>query len=504
MPTALFSVWDKSGLVELASALHSRDWNLLATGGTARALSEAGLPVRTVSSFTGEPELFGGRVKTLHPAIHAGLLARDTPEDRAVLDARGWEAIDLVAVNLYPFEDFIAGPQSDLASAVEQIDIGGVALLRAAAKNFARVTVLCDPMDYPNAVDPSDPKAFRLGMAHKAFARTAAYDRTIEGYLSQPGESSLPLQLTAYPALELRYGENPHQRAEYYSSTRGGGPLGGELMQGRQLSYNNLLDLDAAWRAANQFAAPVAVVVKHTSPCGMATASESSEALRLAIECDPTSAFGSVVASNRPINEAFADALGDLFIECLIAPEFGPGAGRRLAARRNLRLLRMRVEENRTARDIHRVTDGFLQQDQDVGDPPSAEGWQVVTRRHPSDQELEGLRFAWLACQPVKSNAIVLSRSEGTAHFTVGIGGGQPNRVDSVRLAGMRAGDRAAGAMLASDGFFPFPDGIEVAAELGVTAVVQPGGSRRDQEVIEAADKAGLAMVFAGARHFRH
>jgi len=504
LPTALFSVWDKSGLVELASALHGRDWKLLATGGTARALSEAGLPVRTVSSYTGEAELFEGRVKTLHPAIHAALLARDTPEDRAVLEARGWEAIDLIAVNLYPFEDFIAGPQADLASAVEQIDIGGVALLRAAAKNFERVTVLCDPIDYPSAVEPSDPKAFRINMAQKAFARTAEYDRAIEGYLSQPRESSLPLQLTAYPALELRYGENPHQRAEYYSSTPGGGPLGGELMQGKQLSYNNLLDLDAAWRAAKQFSTPVAVVIKHTSPCGMATAPESSEAVRLAIECDPTSAFGSVVASNRPIDEAFADALGDLFIECLVAPEFSPGAGRRLAARRNLRLLRMRVEASRNAREIHGVTGGLLQQEQDLGDPTDAEGWQVATRRHPSDQEMEGLRFAWLACQPVKSNAIILSRSEGTAHFTVGIGGGQPNRVDSVRLAGMRAGDRAAGAMLASDGFFPFPDGIEVAAELGVTAVVQPGGSRRDGEVIEAADEAGLAMVFTGARHFRH
>ncbi|MFQ5942649.1 MAG: bifunctional phosphoribosylaminoimidazolecarboxamide formyltransferase/IMP cyclohydrolase [Anaerolineales bacterium] len=504
MPTALFSVWDKSGLVELASALHRRDQKLLATGGTARALSEAGLPVRTVSSYTGEAELFGGRVKTLHPAIYAGLLARDTSEDRAVLEARGWEAIDLVAVNLYPFEDFAAGPQSDLALAVEQIDIGGVALLRAAAKNFERVTVLCDPTDYPSAVEPSDPKAFRLDMAQKAFARTAAYDRTVEGYLSQPRESPLPLQVTAYPALELRYGENPHQSAEYYSSTPGGGPLGGELMQGKQLSYNNLLDLDAAWRAANQFSTPVAVVFKHTSPCGIATAPESSEALRLAISCDPISVFGSVIASNRPINEAFADALGDMFIECLVAPAFTRGAARRLAARHSLRLLRMREAANRNAREIYSVTDGLLQQDRDLGDPSDAEGWYVVSRRHPSDQELDGLRFAWLACQPVKSNAIVLSRSEGTAHFTVGIGGGQPTRVDSVRLAGRRAAARAAGATLASDGFFPFPDGIEVAAELGVTAVVQPGGSRRDGEVIEAADEAGLAMVFTGVRHFRH
>ncbi len=504
MPTALFSVWDKTGLTELASALQRQGWTLLATGGTAEALSEAGLPVRTVSSYTGEPELFGGRVKTLHPAIHAALLARDNPEDRAVLEARGWETIDLVAVNLYPFEDFIAGSHSDLASAVEQIDIGGVALLRAAAKNFERVTVLCDPADYTNAVDPADPAAFRLGMAQKAFARTADYDRAIEGYLRQPGEHPLPLQVMAYPALELRYGENPHQSAEYFSSTPGGGPLGGELMQGKRLSYNNLLDLDAAWRAANQLSTPAVVVLKHTSPCGIATAPKSSAALRLAIECDPTSAFGSVVASNRPISEAFVEALGDLFIECLVAPEFSPGAGRRLAARRNLRLLRMRVEAKRTVGEIHSVTDGYLRQEQDLGDPSDIEGWKVVTRRQPSDQELEGLRFAWMACQPVKSNAIVLSRSEGAAHFTVGIGGGQPSRVDSVRLAGLRAGDRVAGAMLASDGFFPFPDGVEAAAELGVTAVVQPGGSRRDQEVVEAADQAGLAMVFTGVRHFRH
>ena len=504
MPTALFSVWDKSGMVELGSALHERGWSLLATEGTARALSEAELPVRTVADYTGEEELFEGRLKTLHPAIYAGLLARDLAEDRAVLEARDWESIDLVAVNLYPFENVTADPQVDPESAVEHIDIGGVALLRAAAKNFERVTVLCDPADYANAVEPVDPKAFRLSMARKAFARTAAHDRTIEAYLSRRGQESPPLDLSAYPALELRYGENPHQRAQYYSSAPGSGPLGGELLQGKQLSYNNLLDLDAAWQAISQFEAPAAVVVKHTSPCGIATAPEVAQAVRLAIECDPTSAFGSVIASNRPINEAFVEAMGELFVECLVAPEFGRGAGRRFAERRRLRLLRMRHEANRKTSEIYSVTGGLLQQEQDLGDPSDAEGWRVATRRQPSDHEFEGLRFAWLACQPVKSNAIVLSKWEGATHFTVGIGGGQPSRVDSVRLAGMRAGTRATGSVLASDGFFPFADGIEVAAELGVTAVVQPGGSRRDAEVIAAADDAGLAMVLTGVRHFRH
>lgn len=504
MPTALFSVWDKTGLVDLATALNGRGWELLASGGTARVLTEADLPVRTVSSLTGEPEMLGGRVKTLHPAVHAGLLARDVPEDRADLKARDWAPIDLVAVNLYPFEAIADQADSTQEQAVEMIDIGGVALLRAAAKNFERVTALSDPADYREALDPTDPEAFRRRMAHKAFARTAGYDAAIEDYLGRLAGAPTPLRLSAYPALELRYGENPHQAATFYSFTPGGGPLGGELLQGKTLSYTNLLDLDAAWQAVHRFSEPAVVVVKHTSPCGIASAPDVSEALPQAIASDPVSAFGSVIACSRPIEEAFVDGLGELFVECLVAPEFSAKARELLKARPNLRLLEVTRGESPHEYELRSISGGLLQQSLDRGDPPGNPSWKVVTHRQPTEQELADLQFAWLACQPVKSNAIVLARSQGVVRFTVGIGAGQPNRVDCVRIAGERAAERAAGAVLASDGFFPFPDGVGAAAALGVTAIAQPGGSRRDQSVIEAADAAGLAMVLTGARHFRH
>jgi len=504
VPTALFSVWDKTGLVDLATALNDRGWQFLASGGTARILAEADLPVRAVSSLTGEPEMLGGRVKTLHPAVHAGLLARDIPEDRAALKARDWEPIDLVAVNLYPFEAIAGQAGSTQEQALEMIDIGGVALLRAAAKNFERVTVLSDPADYGEALDPSDPEAFRRRMAHKAFARTAAYDAAIEAYLGQLSGASTPLRLSAYPSLELRYGENPHQQATYYSLTPGGGPLGGELLQGKALSYTNLLDLDAAWQAVNRFSEAAVVVVKHTSPCGIASSSDLSMALRKAIASDPVSAFGSVIACSRPVDGGFVHALNELFVECLIAPEFSGQARRLLKARPNLRLLKVPGGDSSDEFELRSVSGGLLRQSLDRGDPSGGASWRVVTQRQPTDQERTDMEFAWLACQPVKSNAIVLARSEGPLRFTVGIGAGQPNRVDSVRIAGRRAGERATGAVLASDGFFPFPDGVEAAAELGVTAIAQPGGSQRDQAVIEAADAAGLAMVLTGARHFRH
>lgn len=504
MPTALFSVWDKTGLVDLAMALNSRGWEILASGGTARALAEANLPVRTVSSLTGEPEMLGGRVKTLHPAVHAGLLARDVPEDRAALKARDWEPIDLVVVNLYPFEAIADQAGSTQEQVVEMIDIGGVALLRAAAKNFERVTALSDPADYKEALDPSDPEAFRKRMAHKAFARTAAYDAAIEAYFGQLAGAPTPLRLSAYPALELRYGENPHQQATYYSRTPGGGPLGGELLQGKALSYTNLLDLDAAWQAVHRFSESAVVVVKHTSPCGIASAPDLSEALRQAIACDPVSAFGSVIACSQPVDEGFVNALGELFVECLIAPEFSDEARELLRTRPNLRLLKVSGGDATHEYELRTVAGGLLRQSLDRVEPSGDPPWKVVTQRQPTEQELADMQFAWLACQPVKSNAIVLARSQGELRYAVGIGAGQPNRVDCVRIAGQRAAERAAGAVLASDGFFPFPDGVEAAAELGVTAIVQPGGSRRDQAVIEAADAAGLAMVLTGARHFRH
>ncbi|MCJ7568948.1 MAG: bifunctional phosphoribosylaminoimidazolecarboxamide formyltransferase/IMP cyclohydrolase [Anaerolineales bacterium] len=504
MPIALFSVWDKAGLTDFAAALGARGWELVASGGTARALAEADLPVRQVSELTGEPEMLDGRVKTLHPAVHAGLLARDTPEDRAELEAHGWRPIDLVAINLYPFEEIVALHDVTLEQAVEHIDIGGVTLLRAAAKNFARVTVLCDPADYPLALDTPDPAAFRQRMAHKAFVRTAVYDAAIETYLARLVGGAIPLRLTYYPSLELRYGENPHQQATFYSSGPSGAPMGGELLQGKPLSYNNLLDLDAAWRAAAAYAEPAVVVVKHTSPCGIAIAPNAAEAVSPAIASDPVSAFGSVIACNRVVNEAFVEALGDLFVECLVATGFNDGARQCLGTQQNLRLLKMPATELTEHYELRSVVGGLLWQTLDFGDPTDAPPWRVVTRRKPSERELDDMRFAWQACQSVKSNAVVLAHSDSQCRFTVGIGGGQPNRIDCVRIAGERAGERAAGAVLASDAFFPFPDGVETASTLGVTAVVQPGGSVRDAAVIKTADDMGLAMVFTGVRHFRH
>ena len=504
MPTALLSVWDKTGLVQLATALHDRGWRIFASAGTARALEEANVPAQPVSRLTGEPEMLNGRVKTLHPAIHAGLLASNSPDDRAALAARGWELIDLVAVNLYPFEAVTNQADTTLQQAVEQIDIGGVALLRAAAKNFERVFALSDPADYLAVLDPPDPEGFRLAMAQKAFARTAAYDAAIEDYFEQLTGRAGGFRLRAFPSAKLRYGENPHQSGKLYSFTPGGGPLGGELLQGRPISYNNMLDCDSAWRAVRLFTDPSAVVIKHASPCGIASAPTSENAVRLAIASDPVSAFGCVIAHNRPVGAEFVKALDELFVECLVAPDFDTSARRHLESRPNLRVLRTPSAQTSPLAEFRSVVGGLLQQSVDSGDPFEGQAWRTVTQRPPTERELSDLQFAWKACQPVRSNAIVLARSESRSQFTVGIGGGQPNRIDSVDLAGRRAGERAAGSVLASDAFFPFPDGVEAAAALGVTAIVQPGGSRRDQAVIEAADAAGMAMVFTGVRHFRH
>ncbi len=504
MPVALFSVYDKTGLTDFAAQLHRRGWTLVASSGTARTLEASGLPVLPVESLTGEPEMLDGRVKTLHPAIHAAILARDTEDDRRALADRGWQPIDLVVVNLYPFERVIADPEASLETIIENIDIGGVALLRAAAKNHARVTVLCDPEDYREALDPPDPPAFRLRMAQKAFARTAAYDAAIEAYFASRTQSPVPLRITAYPVYPLRYGENPHQQAVFYSPRPDGSPLGGELLQGKALSYNNLLDLDAAWRAATVFPEAAVVVVKHASPCGIATAPTVAQAVSLAIAGDPVSAFGSVIAANREVDAAFVEGLGDLFVECIIAPGFTLEARHLLERRKNARLIQMPEVTPPEEPEWRSIVGGWLWQTPDTGDPSESPPWRVVTQREPDDVEMEALRFAWTAVRYVKSNAVLLARAEGGRCFTVGIGGGQPNRVDCVRLAGERAGGRASGAVLASDAFFPFPDGVEVAARLGVTAIVQPGGSVRDQAVIQAADRAGLAMVFTGVRHFRH
>jgi phosphoribosylaminoimidazolecarboxamide formyltransferase/IMP cyclohydrolase len=504
MRTALLSVWDKSGLVDLAHRLIADGWRLVASGGTAHTLTTAGLPVTSVSALTGEPEMLEGRVKTLHPAIHAALLARDCQADRGTLADRGWDPIDLLVVNLYPFEEVTARPEVTLAEAIENIDIGGVALLRAAAKNYSRVTALSDPADYPADLDQLDRLAFRQRMAQKVFRRTARYDGAIAGYFAGLEQSEPPLQLTLYPVQALRYGENPHQQAAYYSLRPDATPLGGQQLGGKPLSYNNLLDLDAAWRAAQSFGGPAAVVVKHAGPCGIATAPAPELAIGPAIASDPVSAFGSVIACNREINAAFVHGMGDLFVECVVAPSFTGAALTLLAKQANLRVLQMPGDGEPEAYELCSVVGGFLRQTVDRGDPADAPAWRVVSRRKPGESELVNLRFAWRACQHVKSNAIVLSSTHNETFFTVGIGGGQPNRLECVHIAGGRAGERANGAVLASDAFFPFPDGVEAAAALGVTAIVQPGGAVRDRAAIAAADAAGLAMVFTGVRHFRH
>lgn len=498
----LLSVSDKSGLVEFAQPLVERAVELIASGGTAQFLREAGLPVRPVRDLTGFPEILGGRVKTLHPGVHGGILSRRTPADQDELKESGWGEIDLVVVNLYPFEQTVRAPDASLEDAIEQIDIGGVALLRAAAKNHAHVTVLCDPADYQSVLgeinDYGDvlPET-RRRLATKAFARTAAYDAAIWRYLAGE-EASLPqtLVLGLHRQATLRYGENPHQRAALYAQPGVTGPLGGRQIQGKPLSYNNLLDVDAAWRAAIAFERPTVVIVKHLSPCGIASAGMLDEAFPLALACDPVSAFGGVIATNRPFDYAVARALGEHFVEAIAAPGFTTEGLDVLRAYPNCRLLVLEPTGTEDL-EVRSIQHGFVVQERDWGDVAE---WQVVTRTAPTEEEMQALRFAWQAVAHIKSNAILLAQGRAA----VGIGGGLPSRVDAVRLAVAKAGERAKGAVMASDAFFPFPDGLQLAADAGVTAVVQPGGSIRDGEVIEAANLLGLAMCFTGVRHFRH
>jgi phosphoribosylaminoimidazolecarboxamide formyltransferase/IMP cyclohydrolase len=499
MPKALLSVSDKTGLVDFGRGLQSLGWDLLASGGTARTLRAAGLIVTDVSEYTGSPEVLGGRVKTLHPAIHAGLLARATVEDLDEIQKMGWEPIDLVAVNLYPFEQTIARPEVTLEEAIENIDIGGVTLIRAAAKNFERVTLACDPADYPSILYELEHGGVSLetrrNLALKGFTQTARYDQAISTYLM--GGDIFSLQ--AYPVQELRYGENPHQSAAVYSLQPGAGPLGGRLLQGKPLSYNNLLDLDSAWRAVVGYEGPTICIVKHLSPCGIASASTLAEAYEAALASDPVSAFGGVIASNQPFDTATAEKLKGLFVECIAAPGFTSNARELLSKKSSCRLLEMPDLQIEPDYEIRSIARGLLKQTIDRGDPEGTQ-WQVVSKRRPTEAEWESLRFAWKAVQYARSNAIVFAK--GTA--TVGIGSGQPNRVDCVHIAAQRAGENARGAVMASDAYFPFPDSVEAAANYGITAVVHPGGSKRDAESIAAADEAGMAMVLTGVRHFRH
>ncbi len=518
---ALLSVSDKTGLIPLGQALSELGWELVSTGGTARALTEAGLPVVGVSDVTGFPEMMDGRVKTLHPMIHGGILARrQVPADLAALAEHGIGLIDLVVVNLYPFAQAAAKPDLPFDHLIEEIDIGGPSLLRAAAKNFRDVLVVVDPGDYNRVVDALRADGGALGLrfdlARKAYGHTADYDRTIAGTLGEikvdtagvftRGSSSTRWAPVLSKVRDLRYGENPHQTAAWYSmSPRGFG--GAVVHQGKDLSFTNLLDLDAAVRIAMEFTESAAVVIKHTNPCGVATGHTSVDAYIRAREADPLSAFGGIVGLNRPIDLELAHALTSTFIEGVIAPGLAADEETRavLATKPNLRVVTASFDGLGPERDVSSILGGWLVQDRDrVVEAaqiwPAAEGPRVVTRRSPTPDEWMALRFAWRVCAHVKSNAVIFT----SADATLAIGAGQMSRVDAVRTAVMKAGNRLAGSVAASDAFFPFRDGLDVVASAGATAVIQPGGSVRDDEVIAAADEHGMAMVFTGRRHFRH
>ena len=512
MPRVLLSVYDKTGVVSFASALAEMGWDLVASGGTEKALQEAGLPVISVSQLTNMPEMLGGRVKTLHPAIHAPILARDLPEDYQALLEFGYAPINMVVCNLYPFQATVARKGVTLQDAVEQIDIGGVTLLRAAAKNFFNVVVVCDPNDYTKIIAELKARAeidiaTRRNLSVKAFAHTRDYDTAIHAFLStdfMPNltADSLPehLSIGMHRIEELRYGENPHQIAAYYSRQAGDGPLGGTLLGGKALSYNNILDTDAAWRAVSAFDQPTVVIVKHLTPTGIASAETLTQAYAQALASDPVSAFGGVIATTRLVDDDLVEALGSLFIEVIVAPGFTPTAQATLIEKRkNCRLLQIPFPFNGQELELRTVHGGLLVQRADTGDPDGT-NYKTVTERKPTVEELAALQFAWKAVQHVKSNAIVLAKPGRT----VGVGGGLSSRVDAANLAVLKAGAEAVGAVMASDAFFPFADGLEAAIQAGITAVIQPGGSIRDAEVIEAANKANIAMIFTGSRHFRH
>jgi phosphoribosylaminoimidazolecarboxamide formyltransferase/IMP cyclohydrolase len=513
---ALISVSDKRGVKGLALGLAELGFDIYSTGGTQRHLLETGLPVLSVSSLTGFPEILDGRVKTLHPFVHAGILARrDRPQHMEELRRSDIPPIDLVCVNLYPFAETASRPDVSLDDALEQIDIGGPALLRAAAKNFPFVVVLVDPDDYEPVLEMlaqgEVPLYERRRLAAKAFQHVAAYDTVIARYLRGDADP-FPPQLTVAleKALELRYGENPHQRAALYRHLALGGQAGivaARQLHGKELSYNNILDADAAWQAVCDFREPTVAIIKHANPCGLASRDDLAAAFRLAFLGDPVSAFGGIVAVNRPVDISLAGAIREakhptsgqrLFLEVMVAPGYDERALAVLRRSPNLRLLEVPAPAQDAIVYRH-VSGGMLVQEADRY-PDDDIQLQVVTRRPPTEQELQDLRFAWKACKHVRSNAIVVARDRAL----LGVGAGQPNRVQSVRLAVEAAGERAQGAVLASDAFFPFPDSVEEAARAGISAIVQPGGSVRDEEVVRAADAHGLAMVFTGIRHFRH
>ncbi len=507
---ALLSVSDKRGIEDLARALHARDVEILSTGGTARLLREAGIPVREVSDLTGFPEIMDGRVKTLHPKVHGGILAR-RGVDEAVMEEHGIAPIDLVCVNLYPFRETVARKDCSIEEAVENIDIGGPCMIRAAAKNHAHVIVVVDPADYDEiqrSLDAGLDAARRRALALKAFSHTAAYDAAIAQYFSSLEDDG---SLRAFPdvfapqylrAAALRYGENPHQQAVFYAdpSDVGVSIAACEVLQGKALSYNNIADADAAYACVRDLPEMAAVVVKHANPCGVAMHERQDEAYRRARAADSVSAFGGIAAFNRPLTEETAALIVETFMEVVIAPGFDSEALRILANKPNLRLLRAdSAEPVRGGWDFKRVHGGLLVQQRDAH-VLRREDCRLVTRREPDEAQWRDLLFAWSVAKHVKSNAIVFARDA----CTLGVGAGQMNRLNSTRIAAAHGGERIPGSVVASDAFFPFRDGLDALAEAGAVAVIQPGGSVRDEEVIAAADAHGIAMVFTGIRHFRH
>ncbi len=510
---ALISVSDKSGLEQFASELHQAGIHILSTGGTAAQLSAAGIPVTDVSEHTQFPEIMDGRVKTLHPKVHGGILGRADIDD-AVMQEHGIDAIDLVVVNLYPFAQTIAKPDCSLDLAIENIDIGGPAMLRAAAKNHARVGVVVDPSDYSRLL--ADLKAndgcltheTRFNLARKAFSHTAEYDGMIANYLGQQNESAFPetLHLTFNKKQAMRYGENPHQRASFYTEPNliEGSVASAKFIQGKELSFNNIADTDAALQCVKQFAAPACVIVKHANPCGVSVAESITDAYQQAYATDPTSAFGGIIAFNRPLDANTAKKiLEQQFVEVIIAPGIDSGVTDILSTKPNTRVLDCaNTISINSGFDLRKVSGGILVQDQDNVIVEAAD-LKIVTKRQPSEKEIRDLLFAWKIAKFVKSNAIVYVRDEQS----IGIGAGQMSRVYSARIAGIKASDEnliVEGSVMASDAFFPFRDGLDAANQAGITAVIQPGGSRNDAEIIAAADEHGMAMVFTGIRHFRH
>ncbi|MDY6918571.1 MAG: bifunctional phosphoribosylaminoimidazolecarboxamide formyltransferase/IMP cyclohydrolase [Chloroflexota bacterium] len=508
---AILSVSDKTGLVEFAQGLSELGVSIYSTGGTKGALQKAGVPVHSVGDLTNFPEILDGRVKTLHPAVHGGILAkRNVPGHLAELKEKGIGTIDLVAVNLYPFVQTVSREGVTIDEALENIDIGGPTMIRAAAKNFPSVLVVVDPADYGPVLEMlrsgDVPLEDRKRLAQKAFQHVALYDTAIASYL-RPKEDRLPVEMTIALSRiqELSYGENPHQQAAFYRTQVIGqeksGVVAAAQLSGKALSFNNILDLDAALSIVGDFATPTVAILKHNNPCGLASHDDLAEAYRRALTGDPVSAFGGIVATNRKIDQAAAEEISKTHFDAIVAPEFDEAALSLLKRKKGLRLLSVgSIAESKgvSAMNFRHVGGGFLLQSADV--EPETLTLRTVTNREPTEAELEDLRFGWRAVKHVKSNAIVLAKD----HTLLGMGAGQPSRVDSVEIALKKAGDRAKGSALASDAFFPFPDGVELAAKGGVTAIIEPGGSVRDEEVIKVANEHNIAMVFTGVRHFKH